>query len=364
MLQKTSDRLSEDSLIEEIEYKDFSAALYEKSFAAQIPTHGHFELTFKCALKCVFCYCTCYTSPEHTRRELATDEVKRIISEAAASGCLWMTLSGGDPFIRPDFREIYDHVIASGIIPTIFASGLIMDDSWIEHLRKNPPLKIEVPFYSCHPETYEKIAGRKGTFTKAVHNIKKMRAAGLPVKLKTKIMTLNLHEVKELETFLEEEFSLELSANYFLYPRLDHSRDHLVYRLSPPQIQKLEKELTVTGCESSSTQLQGDEHNPKLFRCAAGINSFYINPYGELNFCTYVRQSSFDLKAGSIIEGVRVLREDLLSRTYPANSSCTKCSIQGSCQNCPGHAFLETGRLDGKSDYLCSVNHAVRGQAR
>jgi radical SAM protein with 4Fe4S-binding SPASM domain len=289
-------------------------------------------------------------------------EALRIVQEAADGGCLWMTLSGGDPFIRSDFREIYDFVVSLGIIPTIFASGLIMTDEWLEHLQKTPPLKIEVPLYGITAETYEQVAGKKGTFATAVNNIRRMVDAGLPLKLKSKILTLNLHEVDLLKDFVESELGLPFVANYFLYPRLDHSRDHLQYRLTPAQILALEKSYDISGCDSSSSNNHADEQNPDLFRCAAGINSFYVNPYGELNFCTYVRQSSYDLKTGSIVDGVKALRADLLSRTRDESSACGKCSIQGSCQNCPGHAVLETGSLDGKSEYLCEVNHAVRGK--
>ncbi len=344
-----------------IDYATFSARMYEKTFRAKIPSHGHFELTFRCPLKCGFCYCACYTSPEHTRRELATEEVLRILDEAAAGGCLWITFSGGDPFLRPDFRRIYDRALSLGMIVSIFCSGLLLSDEWLEHLMATKPLKIEVPLYGVTAQVYEMVSGKKGTFAPAMKNIRRMVAAGLPVKLKTKLTKQNLSEALLVKDFVEKELGLEFYPNYYLYPRLDGTRDHLVDRLSPKEIQEWEKIVEFDACDSGSEAQTNTDS--RLFRCAAGVNSFYINPYGELNFCTYVREGSWDLRKGSIAEGVAELRKLLLERSYPEGSSCRSCGIQSSCQNCPGHAVLETGLLEGKSDYLCEVNHVLQGRA-
>lgn len=345
-----------------LEYGELSARIYSKTYRNAVPSHGHFELTFKCPLKCVFCYCSCYTSPEFTRRELSTEEVFSILDQAAEGGCLWMTLSGGDPFIRKDFRAIYDHARGLGIIINILCSGLIMTDEWLQHLQEAPPLKVELPLYGVTAETHDAVSGRKGSFGIVRKNILRMIAAEVPLRLKTKITTQNLHEVQAVERFIEKELGLKFNPNYLLYPRLNGDRAPLQYRLSPAQVVELENEFGKAACESTTESAGADLASAKLFRCAAGINSFYINPYGELNFCTYVREESWDLRKGSIVDGVKFLREVLLGRALPKNSSCGTCSIQSSCENCPGHAVLETGLLEGKSDYLCDLNHAVRGQ--
>lgn len=344
------------------EYADFSAGLYDKTFASGVPSHGHFELTFRCALKCGFCYCSCYTSDEHVRRELGTQEVLRILDEAADGGCLWITFSGGDPFLRRDFREIYDHAIGRGLIVSIFCSGLVLTDDWLRHLAEVTPLKIELPLYGVTPEVYDAVSGRPGSFQIALKNIFRMIEANLPVKLKTKITRRNVGQVLEIERFLRDQLGLEFHPNYYLYPRLDGTRDHLEDRLTPGQVRELEKLISFEACESGSEAQASGMENPKLFRCAAGVNSFYVNPYGELNFCTYVREGSFDLRAGSLRAGMRKLRRELLELEYPAGAACRSCAIQSTCQNCPGHAVLETGKLDGRSDYLCEVNHALNGK--
>lgn len=344
----------------ELPYGEFSAALNRKGHAGKLPMVGQFELTFKCALECFFCYCTVYTSPEHTKREVSTAEAKAILTKVAEAGCLWMTFSGGDPFVRPDFREIYAHARALGIIPSIFCSGLIATDDWIEYLRENRPLRIELPLYGVTRETYEAVSGKKNTFDRAVANIRKFVAAGLPVRIKSKISKKNFHERDALGEFIEKELGLEFNPSWDIHPRLDGSRDHLVDRLDPLEVRILESRHGVVGCDSSTESLRSDDVNPKVFRCGAGVHSFYVNPYGELNFCSYVRKAAFDVKTGDLGEGMQKLREELLGLEYADGHSCKTCAIQAGCENCPGHAVLETGSYTGKSQYLCDVNHELR----
>ena len=62
-----------------------------------------------------------------------------------------------------------------------------------------------------------------------------------------------------------------------------------------------------------------------------------------------------------LVDGVRVLREDLLVRTRAEGSACTICQVHASCRNCPGSAVVETGSMYGRSEYLCETNQAIRG---
>lgn len=353
------------NLISNSEYGVFSESLYDKSFSTSTPTHGHFELTFRCPLACDFCYCSCYISDAHVARELNTDQVIRILEEAAQMGCLWITFSGGDPFLRKDFITIYKHAQSLGLIVSVFCSGLIFTQEWRELFKSYPPFKLEFPLYGSSAAVHEAVSGIKGSFSKIITNLKRMQEDGISVRVKTKVTKKNLADVQSLRNFLEDEFQLEFRSNYFLYPKLNGDSEHLSERLSKEEIVALEKEISFEKCDSKTEILSEDlgeaSVSTKLFRCAAGVNSFYVNPYGELNFCTYVRQSSYDLKQGSLKEGMAKLRRELLQLEYPKGSACGTCSIQGSCQNCPGHAYLETGTLEGKSDYLCEVNKALSG---
>lgn len=66
------------------------------------------ELTPRCNNNCVHCYINKpATDAKVQARELTFQHIKAIIDEAASLGVLWVLLSGGEPLLRPDFKDIY-----------------------------------------------------------------------------------------------------------------------------------------------------------------------------------------------------------------------------------------------------------------
>ena len=79
---------------------------------AHVPVNGTVETTFRCNLRCVHCYVN--ESPgdaEEQARELDTARLLRLVDEMADQGCLFLLLTGGEVFVRPDFPEVYLHAI-------------------------------------------------------------------------------------------------------------------------------------------------------------------------------------------------------------------------------------------------------------
>jgi MoaA/NifB/PqqE/SkfB family radical SAM enzyme len=118
----------ECSTFAELDLAEFGAVLQAQIKGRRIPLSGMFELTERCNLNCVHCYVNQPASSRVARaRELTTDQVKRILDQAADAGCLFLTLTGGEPLLRPDFIEIYLHARKRGILASIFTNGTHVD---------------------------------------------------------------------------------------------------------------------------------------------------------------------------------------------------------------------------------------------
>ena len=71
-------------------------------------THLDMELTERCNNNCIHCYINRSADDVYAKeKELNTEEIKRILREAAALGCLSVRFSGGEPLLREDFCEVY-----------------------------------------------------------------------------------------------------------------------------------------------------------------------------------------------------------------------------------------------------------------
>src|SRR4030042_3273966 len=106
-----------------INYGDFSKRFHDKILSRRIPTDGSIEVTARCNLRCVHCYINLPLNDHAAQeKELSYKEFCNIIDQIVDEGCLWLLLTGGEPFIRQDFLDIYTYAKKKGMLITIFTN--------------------------------------------------------------------------------------------------------------------------------------------------------------------------------------------------------------------------------------------------
>src|SRR5947209_16063540 len=66
-----------------------------------VPLNVHLDVTYRCNERCVHCY---LDHDDHGEMTLA--EIRTLLHQLAEAGVLFLTLSGGEVFMRMDFLEI------------------------------------------------------------------------------------------------------------------------------------------------------------------------------------------------------------------------------------------------------------------
>ncbi len=131
------------------------------------PTTLLAELTHRCPLHCPYC-----SNPLELIRgeaELATDDWKRVFTQARELGVLQLGLSGGEPLVRKDLEELAAHARSIGLYSTLVTSGLGLTRKRAEALRNAGLEHIQVSIQDSDTESAERIAG--------VSSVKQKRAA-------------------------------------------------------------------------------------------------------------------------------------------------------------------------------------------
>ena len=131
------------------------------------PTTLLAELTHRCPLHCPYC-----SNPLELIRgeaELATDDWKRVFTQARELGVLQLGLSGGEPLVRKDLEELAAHARSIGLYSTLVTSGLGLTRKRAEALRDAGLEHIQVSIQDSDTESAERIAG--------VSSVKQKRAA-------------------------------------------------------------------------------------------------------------------------------------------------------------------------------------------
>ena len=180
--------------------RDWTKAFRLRAAAARRPIAATLELTRRCNLRCVHCYLG-DQAEQHRRqpRELAAAAVRAALTEWAEAGCLYLTLTGGEPLLRPDFPEIYRHARELGLVVTVFTNGTLVTDEIAGLFRAWPPRKVEISLYGATAATHDAITGAPGSHARAWAGIRRLQAAGVRVALKTVLMKSHCGERAELE---------------------------------------------------------------------------------------------------------------------------------------------------------------------
>lgn len=345
----------ESSHIFRIKYGDFSQRLHNKGAEKGIPLNGEMDLTYRCNLKCGHCYGVC----EPNKKELTTQEVFRILDEMKQAGCLWLLLSGGEPLLRKDFWEIYIYAKKGGFVITLFTNGTLITPEFVARLREYRPFSVEVSLYGITRDTYESVTGVAGSFERCMRGINLLLLEhGLPLKIKTTVVTLNHHELWQIKKYVETELRVEFRFDAVISPKLDSSKGPCHLRVSPEEVVKLDlaDEKRLEGWKEVCERFWGPLHSDTLYNCGAGASSFHIDPYGVMRLCSMVRNPSWNLRQFSFQENWQELHKFRVQKSFSTNSKCRDCEI-ALCDWCPGWAQVENGDLETPVEYLCRIAH-------
>lgn len=343
-------------------YSRWSEALHCRAAAGRIPVDGTIELTRRCPLSCIHCYNRLPLGDRAAaREELTLDEIRRVLDEIAGAGGLWLLLTGGEVFARPDALAVYDLARDRGFLVTIFTNAVLIDRRIADRLAERRPFSIEVTLYGGTRETYEKVTGIPGSFERCLAGIRLLAERRLPLKLKTVALTVNRHEIPEMEAFargLGAGFAFDPAVN----AAVDGSHGPLEYRLDPGEVLDLERGDARRRTEWRRILREapaGDGES--LYRCGGGINSFAIDARGNLRICALSRDAGFDLRRGTFREGWDGLLREVRSRKRSRDGPCGTCRLQPLCGICPAIGELESGDPEGPLDFFCLLGH---GRAR
>lgn len=290
-----------------------------------IPSHYpllcQWEITCQCNLRCVMCYTDCYNTPAKITLELSTAEILRIMDEVAEAGCLELVLTGGEPLMRPDFFEIYEHAKTRGFLVTLFTNGTLLTEKIADRLAADPPLRVEISVHGATASSFDAITQREGSHARCMEAVRLLIEREIPVRLKTMAMTMNQEEILSIKRYAEGLGSVAYRIGEGLRAGLDGGEEPFAYQLSPDELERLERQDAAVWKEACRREEQASPV------CRSERQSFHIDAYGQLQRCSGNRLAGYDLRHGSFEEGFYRFLKDFpcpLKRPDPATPKGAK----------------------------------------
>lgn len=332
-----------------------------------VPISGQFELTSRCNLQCKMCYvCQPANAKNVAAQELSAKEWLRIAEEAKKAGMLYLLLTGGEVFIRKDFKEIYEELAKMGFFISIFTNGTLITPQIAQWLAKIPPRRVGVTLYGASPETYRKVTGKPEAFQQTLNGIAALKAEGIKIQLKTTVIRDNATDYENLLAIADKNDCF-LKFVYYISDRRDRPNEKLSeIRLSAREIadyeqragkdyvQRFKARNNVTFPDKGpEDEPDAEDESPSEFpfKCRAGKSEFWVTWNGKITACAVSDDIAEDIREKPLMAAW----EKLVARckSVPPCVECRDCELLSYCWTCPVRLKLETGSYEKAADYFC-----------
>lgn len=321
--------------------------LYGKTEKAHIPLIVVFELTHRCNLDCLHCY----VPDKNKSGELSTEEVKNLISGLRSSGSLFITLTGGEIFVRDDIFEILEYIEKENFVLQIFTNATLITDEIAKRLTKFNVWEIGISLYGSVSYIHEQITMAAGSFDKTINGIENLVRHNLPVRIKCPLTKYNFKDYQNVIR-LAKKLGVKYAFDVTISPKLNGDIEPLSLRIDKSMLEEIFMDKEIYPTFFSDTTYDKKE----IILCQAGRNTVGISYSGDVYSCLQmpisagnIRESSFKeiWDNSEILKHLRIMDEkDVI---------CNSCNMVFSCPRCPGLAYLEDRNLYGKSKVCCEI---------
>lgn len=172
-----------------------------------------FELTYNCNLKCIHCY----NDKNLKTSNIKLNDIKKVIDDAYELGVFYITLTGGECTLNPNFLEIISYIREKKIALEFLTNGQLLYDNKIllERIINLHPYRISLSLYSMKPEIHDKITGVVGSYQKTLNVIKILKENNINIEIKCFLTNINAYEYTDVSKFAKKN-NIAFSVDYTL----------------------------------------------------------------------------------------------------------------------------------------------------
>ncbi|MCQ2507469.1 MAG: radical SAM protein [Dorea sp.] len=340
--------------------------LFLKGKAMGLPVSGTFELTKRCNLHCRMCY----IHDHHQTQELTAEQWIHLGQEACRQGMLYLLLTGGEPWIREDFSDLYKELVKLGLRISINTNGILLKEEILKTLKAYPPEQINLTIYGAGRNTYQKLCGYGDGYDRFCENLMWLKEAGLPLVLNTTFTRWNLDDMEALVEFARKA-ELPIRTASYLFPGIEKREGKLDFsecltpeergialasfeRLTHTESQ-IERKRAAIRNMSLEKKPQSLQELPGGSRCMAGCGAFWISFDGQMFPCGMLRKGLDVVQAGFEASWEKLKQE---ARALPYPSDCLGCEKRRFCPFCQAIYENEGEDMAGVRAHLCAQTDA------
>lgn len=354
--------------------------LYQKASALKVPLNGGFELSPVCNFSCRMCYVR--RTPAQLQKEgkslIPWQKWLELAKQCREAGTLYLLLTGGEPFLYPGFRQLYEALHKMGFLLSINSNGTMIDEETVQWLRKAAPCRVNITLYGASAATYGRICGDPTGYDRAMFAIRRLREVGIPVVINASMIPENQEDMEQIIQ-IGKDLGLNTRVSTYMFPPMRREQEQQDSRFTPEESAQMflrrsrcqlseERYLellrrSVSGVSDDSNGGENWGAAPEYMRCRAGRSTFWVNWEGYMTACGMldfpVRTEPF---RKPFLDCWLHLTEQV--RTTQVLQGCSGCSKREVCSVCVAMIYGETGTTDQKAPYLCRMSDEILRRMR
>lgn len=349
--------------------------LYRKAAVAGLPLSGTFELTPVCNMDCKMCYVRLSRQEQEAIAPLrSAEEWIELARKAKEAGMLYLLITGGEPFLHPQFRQILEEIHKMGLVISLNSNGTMIDETVVQWLKQVPPVRINITLYGASNETYERLCGNPNGFFQVDRAIQLMKNAGICVKINCSLTPYNAKDLPLIIEYAKKNDLLIQVATYMFPPiRKDgtmvgkndrFSPEEAAYYMAYADYLTLGKERFLAEKMNGLSPSDPEDGCYKLgegIRCRAGRCSFWVTWQGNMMPCGMFSSEGtpnvFEQPFETVWDEVKMQASQI---RLPG--ACAECQAKDVCHACAAIVATESGCFDQVPKYRCDMMHAYPKQ--
>lgn len=323
------------------------------------PTSAHLEVTHRCNGSCFYCYLT-----DEQKPDLPLSRLLNILTRLKKNGVLFLYLTGGEPFLRPDFQAILRYAVECDFFEiNILSNGTLITGEHIAFLREHTSYfkKIQLSVFSDNEQENDRYLGIPDAGEKTLLAAEKLLEAGIAVSLSLNVRPFNVDRIGSIMDHFESRgFVINFSPYTIITPHtellLNNQNNYAFFRkmflgLGEERLKRYIDTFHRKRSEPKRTTL-----------CNGRLCTLSIDPQGTVYPCPSFRY----YKLGNILKepdlhklytsgNVRRLHEISLEEY----ARCARCEYVNFCSLCIGRWHTRFGSFGTIDRQLCDYAHAL-----
>ncbi len=336
----------------ELTVREFKDRLRIQSEEKNILLSASIELTNRCCFRCPHCY-----MDSKALGYLPLSSFEGIVTELKNLGCVYLTITGGEALLHPEFEKMYLFAHSKGFIISVFSNGFLLD-KFIDLFAQYRPYEIDVTLYGMDDLSYVQNTG-VSAWERVNSNLTMLKERGISFSVKASVTYSIYPLLRQMEEYAK---SLSVTFRSDLYIYLTQAQAKYVKRLSPTEIStELLSNPGYIELERNALSNGDSEDNHFEYNCHPGSNNIYITWNTLAKMCPFTSdEHAIPLgENGKTVADAREYLHSFRCQKIPKTSKCYDCIYISTCRRCPERFYIETGDYNSPPCWMCEVASCI-----